>query len=252
MRNLQQSILIRTPEGVSFPLLLASPMSRFLAVFIDILCVQFVMSVLQMAVQLMGIISTDLAYALYAILSFIVQLAYPIVLEWYWKGQTVGKRILRLQVMDTQGLKLQFSQVAVRNLLRLIDMLPMFYMVGGLTVLLSSKRQRLGDMAGNTIVVRHPKIVEPDIDQVIPDKYNSFRECAQYCAQLKRNSTPREAGIALQAIMRREDFDPEERLQLFATLRSHFEKKARLPQEITDGLSDEKYLRNVVDILFRI
>jgi len=252
MNNMQQSMLIRTPEGVAFPLLLASPMSRFLAVFIDILCVQFILSVMQAVVLLLGIISIDLANALYAIATFLVQLSYPIVLEWYWKGQTIGKRALRLQVMDAQGLKLQFSQVAVRNILRVVDMMPVFYMVGGLSALLTPKRQRLGDIAGNTIVIRHPKITEPDIDQVLPDKYNSFRQFPQYCAQLKRNTTPREAGVALQSLMRREDFDPEERLKLFASLRSHFEIKAKFPQEVTDGLSDEKYIRNVVDILFRI
>ena len=245
-------MLIRTPEGVAFPLLLASPMSRFLAVFIDIICVQFILSVMQTIVLLIGIISLDLANALYVIATFVVQFSYPIVFEWFWKGQTVGKRLLKLQVMDTQGLKLQFSQVAVRNILRIIDMAPVFYMVGGLSALLTPKRQRLGDIAGNTIVIRHPKITEPDLDQVLPDKYNSFRQHQQFCAQLKRNSTPREAGVALQSIMRREDLDPEERLKLFAKIRNHFEKKAKFPQEVTDGLSDEKYIRNVVDVLFRI
>ncbi len=89
---------------------------------------------------------------------FVVQVGYGIACEWLWRGQTVGKRLLRLRVMDAQGLHLQFSQVALRNLLRFVDSLPAFYLVGGLVSLLNSRAQRLGDFVANTIVIRASKI----------------------------------------------------------------------------------------------
>jgi hypothetical protein len=45
-------------------------------------------------------------------------------MEWRWRGQTIGKRVLRLRVVDAQGLRLHFTQVVLRNLLRFVDMLP--------------------------------------------------------------------------------------------------------------------------------
>src|SRR5262249_58768067 len=74
--------------------------------------------------------------------------------EWYWRGQTVGKRMLRLRVVDRQGLRLQPSQIITRNLLRFVDGLPAFYMLGGLTSLLNrqigraSCRERVENSVG--------------------------------------------------------------------------------------------------------
>ena len=78
--------------------------------------------------------------------------------EWYWRGQTVGKRVLKLRVMDEQALRLEFSQIVVRNLLRFVDFLPGLYLVGGTACVLSRRFQRLGDLAANTIVVRNPEV----------------------------------------------------------------------------------------------
>ena len=68
---------------------------------------------------------------------FVISVAYAIVLEWRWRGQTIGKRLLGLRVMDVHGLRLQLPQIALRNLLRLVDMLPLFYLVGGLACVFS-------------------------------------------------------------------------------------------------------------------
>ena len=52
---------------------------------------------------------------------FVMSIGYAIVLEWRWRGQTIGKRLLGLRVMDVQGLRLQSAQIALRNLLRVVD-----------------------------------------------------------------------------------------------------------------------------------
>ena len=78
--------------------------------------------------------------------------------EWRWRGQTIGKRLLRLRVVDAEGMRLQFNQIVTRNLLRFVDSLPAFYFVGGLACWLSPKCQRLGDIAANTIVIRNPRV----------------------------------------------------------------------------------------------
>ena len=86
--------------------------------------------------------------------------------------------------MDEQGLRLKFSQVVIRNLLRPVDGLPLAYLLGGLACLISKRAQRLGDLAAGTIVVRHPTIFQPDLDQLMAGKYNSFRDYPHLEARL--------------------------------------------------------------------
>jgi len=234
-----------------FPLVLASPVERFLALVLDGFCIGILTSVLGAVLGLVGILSAELAGAFVILARFVIPLGYAIAFEWLWRGQTVGKRLLRLQVMDEQGLRLHFSQIVVRNLLRAVDSLPMFYLVGGIAATVGSRGQRVGDIAANTIVIRHPRTKEPDLDQVLPGKYNSFRDYPTVAARLRQNTSPGEAGIALRAIERREALDPDARVRLFSRLRQHAESLADFPPEATDGLSDEQYVRNVVDVLFR-
>jgi uncharacterized RDD family membrane protein YckC len=251
MTERQKVLMIQTPEGIVFPLQIASPVSRFLALVIDQICIYILSGILSTLLGLVGILNWDLAAAFAMLASAIVSIGYPILLEWRWRGQTIGKRAMHLQVMDEQGLRLEFSQIVIRNLLRVVDALPAFYLVGGIASFLNSRGQRLGDMAANTIVIRHPIVAEPDFDQILPGKYNSFREYPHLTARLRQNLSPREAGIALQALMRRDMLEDQARLKLFAELRLHMEEIVRFPPEITDGISDEQYVRNAVDVVFR-
>ena len=247
----ERTVLIQTPEGIVFPLAVATPIVRFLALAIDVACVAAASSIVSTVFSLVGVLSLDVAVAGGMLGSAAIAIGYPMASEWLWRGQTLGKRLLRLQVMDEQGLRLQFSQVAIRNLLRAVDVLPGFYLVGGAAAVLSRHGQRLGDMAANTIVVRHPATVAPDFDQILPGKFNSLRAYPLLAARLRQRVSPREAGLALDALMRRDGFEAAARLALFAALRQHLEEKVRFPPEATDGLSDEQYVRNATDILFR-
>src|SRR5262249_60467600 len=112
--------------------------------------------------QALGAASADFAAAVRVLLFFVITVGYGIASEWYWRGQTVGKRLLRLRVVDRQGLRLQPSQIVTRNLLRFADGLPAFYLLGGLTSLLNRHGQRLGDIAANTVVGRTAELRQPD------------------------------------------------------------------------------------------
>jgi uncharacterized RDD family membrane protein YckC len=242
---------IRTPEGIEFSLLLAGPITRFLARAIDLAAIITLVTILNMVFAILGIFSRDLAMAANIIGFFIISIGYGILTEWYWQGQTLGKRLLRLRVMDEQGLRLQLSQIIIRNLLRFIDSLPALYLVGGVACLLNKRAQRLGDFAANTIVVWSPRIAEPDLNQLLESKYNSFREYPHLEARLRQYVTPIEAQIAVESIVRRNDLDPGARIELFRELSGHFKSIVSFPQEATDGISDEQYVRNVVEALFR-
>jgi len=242
-------LTITTPEGIEFSLQLAGPVTRFLAWSVDLLVILAANKLLNVMFGLLGIISRDFATATTFIGFFLVSIGYGIVMEWYWQGQTLGKRLLRLRVSDVSGMRLQFSQIVIRNLLRFVDALPAFYLVGGLACLLNRRAQRLGDFAGNTVVVWTPRINEPDLDQLLKGKYNSFRKHPHLEARLRQRLSPQEAQIAIQALVRRDEFDPQARIELFQTLVSHFKTLVTFPQETTDGISDEQYVRNIVEAL---
>ena len=247
----KDKLIIKTPEGIQFSYQLAGPISRFMSWIIDMASIAAIGSILNGILGIFGIISHDIAMAASVLAYFVVSIGYGIATEWYWRGQTIGKRLLRLRVMDVNGLRLQFSQVVVRNLLRFIDMQPAFYVVGGLACLISRRGQRLGDLAANTTVVWNPRVTAPDLDQLLGGKYNSFDQYPHLAARLRQRVSPQEAGIALRSLLRRDTLDPQARVALYQTVVDHFKTIVSFPTEATEGLSDEQYVRNLVDILFR-
>jgi len=100
-------------------------------------------------------------------------------------------------------------------------------------------------------VIRSPRVTEPDLDQLLAGKYNSLRQYPHLAGRLRQNVSAGEAAIALQALLRRDEFDLSDRVELFANLAEHFRAKVEFPAEATDGVADEQYLRNVVDVIYR-
>jgi uncharacterized RDD family membrane protein YckC len=242
---------IVTPEGVSFDLPLAGPASRFLAWLVDALMIMAMGVFLMQTLGAFAGISKDLVTALTAILYFFISISYGILAEWFWRGQTVGKRLLKLRVVDASGLRLRFSQVVIRNLLRVVDALPLAYLVGGTACLVTRHCQRLGDLVAGTIVTRRLTHSEPDWDQLGGGKFNSLRDYPHLGARLRQRVTPAEAGLALQALLRREEMLPQARIELFEELAAHFKALVAFPVEAVEGIAAEQYVRNVVDLIFR-
>lgn len=244
------SLKIQTPEGIEFALPLAGPVSRLLALVIDVLVVLTCGNLLQKILAPLGFFGADFSQAIMVVAYFVISLAYMGVAEWLWRGQTVGKRLLRLRVVDAAGLRLEPSQVVVRNLMRFIDGLPVLYLVGGITCVVSRHRQRLGDLAAGTAVIRAPNVARPDLDQLLGSKYNSLAEIRHLAARLRQKVRPEVGAIALEALLRRDEIEPEARLPLFADLAKYFQGVVEYPPEVTEQLSDEHYVRNVVEVLF--
>lgn len=246
-----KALTIRTPEGIEFSMPLAGPISRFLALVVDMLSISVALKTLSIAFHVLSAIQRELGLSLQLLAAFVVGIGYAILLEWVWRGQTLGKKLLRLRVIDEQGLRVRFSQIVVRNLLRPVDILPLFYMVGGLFCMLHGHGQRLGDIAAGTVVVRVPGVSKPNLEKLSGDKFNSLRQYPHLTLRLLRTTPPEDAFLALRALLRREELDPPARVALFRELAAHFKTLVPFPQEVLDGLTDERYVRNVVDVLFR-
>jgi len=91
--------------------------------------------------------------ALAGVIGLVISFGYFIYLEGTY-GQTLGKMALDLVVVTEDGGDVDYGPAAIRTLLRLVDVLPVFYLVGFILMLVTDRKQRLGDIAADTVVVR--------------------------------------------------------------------------------------------------
>lgn len=155
----EDRISVATPEGVTLEATLAGVGSRFTAGIID---QALRWSVLAALVLLLAVLQEDFGgegfsgAGVVAIVVgiFFVQFGYDVLFETLASGRTPGKRWTGLRVVKMGGTPVGFLASALRNILRIVDSLPGFYLVGILFVLFTRNNQRLGDLAAGTIVVR--------------------------------------------------------------------------------------------------
>ncbi|HWI51652.1 MAG TPA: RDD family protein [Symbiobacteriaceae bacterium] len=168
---MSETFRVDTPESVDLALEPAGLGTRFLAILIDAL-IQWGAALLILFLVLPLSIFNEARYfsssgwlgghdTISGILMTILLLSvgflfflYKLLLEAFWNGQTVGKRAVGIRVIKANGLPVDFLQVVIRNLLRVVDYLPMQYLVGSVAIIASKRGQRLGDMVAGTVVVR--------------------------------------------------------------------------------------------------
>src|SRR3989441_2718294 len=195
---------VETPDHVVLRYDLAGAGNRGFAAVIDFTVASLIVFA---ALMLLSFVSSETGDEIYILggVEVIVTLsliwAYFILLEWLWNGQTIGKRAFKLRVINEDGSPAQFTAVLIRNLLRLVDFLPAFYGVGVLSIVLTPKSQRLGDLAAGTYVVRAPR---PQVDwfalrTVTPLGAGAFAETRRMpgeAQRLVREFVAREAKLA--------------------------------------------------------
>ncbi len=154
--GVQETLRIATPEGVSLELSLAGLGSRFVALLAD----TFLQGV-ALALLIVALVVADadgFAFgAVVALATFALLFVYPVAFELGAGGRTPGKRWSSLRVVCDDGSPLTFHSSALRNVLRLVDILPGLYLVGAVAIFATRANQRLGDLAAGTLVVREPR-----------------------------------------------------------------------------------------------
>ncbi|MFC4551749.1 MULTISPECIES: RDD family protein [Halorussus] len=129
---------------------------RFEALLIDALLVSVVVGILGYVAGLLlvggtvgALGGTLLALQFGAPLGLV---AYQAAFEGYY-GQTIGKHYRGIVVVKADGSHITWGAAAVRNVLRFVDALPLFYLVGIVAASVTDGNQRVGDIAGDTVVV---------------------------------------------------------------------------------------------------
>jgi uncharacterized RDD family membrane protein YckC len=168
---------VRTAEGVELRMPIAGPAPRMLAYAIDWCLLWVAIMLFFITVLLLVPTVADWAGNLIpswtatnlpreperALLPFIIvfiiveyfgELLYFVFWETVTGGSSPGKRLVGLRVVKLDGLEVDLRASSIRNLLRAADVLPSSYLVGLTSMLISSRSQRLGDLAAGTLVVR--------------------------------------------------------------------------------------------------
>ena len=178
-RGFSDQLNIDTPEQVELHYSVAGIGSRFVAVLVDHLIQLgvFIVEVLLIVWAAHSVPDSvknqplDTAgkwfIAILIFLNFVFFVGYFTLFEAYWKGQTPGKRVMKLRVIKDSGRQITFFEALARNLIRFVEWaVPGAYLTAVITMLCNKKNKRLGDFAAGTLVVHErledqPLLVRP-------------------------------------------------------------------------------------------
>lgn len=229
----EETLIIETPERVQLEFALASIGNRFLAVAIDHFIQYF--GIFIIAWLLMSLARGSAAVsepeqffsdmpkwtlAILIIVVFLIFAGYFIFFEWFWNGQTPGKRLMKLRVIREDGRPVTLWEAVARNLLRICDAVPGFvlpvYSVGLITIFLSGRDQRIGDIFAGTVVVREradeaPTFSETFSNPISDSAFTRVQKVTQFQAEIGR-ITEREIEVVEAFLRRRWDFTDRQRL----------------------------------------
>lgn len=229
-RPIDATIDIVTPENISFQYRVAGPYRRLPAFAIDLLLrfgVWFAFIFAFSMIGIMRLIDGALAIVVLLLLLFVMEWLYGGLLETFWNGQTVGKRVMGIRVLSTDGQPINGLQAVLRNILRFADMMPLIplaalsdepsaiaiptFVIGLVVPLLNSRFQRLGDLVCGTMVVIEEKsflldaaqLEDPRVAQLAAELPPAFtvtqtmaRALASYVDRRQLFSPPRRREIA--------------------------------------------------------
>jgi uncharacterized RDD family membrane protein YckC len=210
---LDLSVQISTPENIRFEYRLAGPFRRLPAFILDFVLRLTTITIIVMGFTCSGIAGmlpfSGAAFAFLLLISlFLLEWFYGLLFEVFWNGQTPGKKLLGLRAISIDGRPINAVQATIRNFLRLADFFPFvplncifadlpgwvpIFTVGIASMALTSRMQRLGDIAAGTMVVvdektwftRHAKIDDPlaaQLSEHIPPNFVMSRSLAQTIA----------------------------------------------------------------------
>src|SRR5690348_15344953 len=171
-------------------MVLAGLGSRFLARMLDTV-IQFLI-IIALAFGIAAFEGSGIALAIGLVLIFLVVFAYDVAFEVLNNGRTIGKVAAGIRVVGESGEPVRFLASAIRNIVRIVDFLPVFYLVGTISIVSTQHDQRLGDLAAGTVVVRDrfpglaqlpaPITVTPaavatwDVSAIRPDEVQAIRQ----------------------------------------------------------------------------
>jgi uncharacterized RDD family membrane protein YckC len=190
---------VEIPGGIELDAQVVGPVARFLAFFIDMIIRALLLLVLSLAMIPFGRVGEGFLF----IALFLVEWFYPVLFEVFRHGQTPGKKMLRIAVVNDDLTPVSFGASLVRNLLRVADFLPFMYLFGLVAMVSNTRFQRLGDLAAGTLVISVRESIRPtpvyDIKPLAPVTILNRNEQTAMVDFLQRSSQlsePRKLELA--------------------------------------------------------
>ncbi len=191
--------------------------------------------------------------ALATIGNFLLIFGYFVFFETLWSGQTPGKRWMGLRVICDDGRPVTFFQAMVRNLIRLVDIMPVAavapsYFVGILSIFISAKNRRLGDLAAGTVVVRERRWETPILEkwyqaiQLAKGKAETI--ASDHASNRGQRISPSSFDLVTTFLSRRDQLEPAIRAHWAERIRQKIEAEMG-ESEWSRDLTAEKYLETL-------
>ena len=237
-----QAIVVHSPEHVAIHLVAAGFGRRFVAFLVDLGIIAGATAALHTLVQpLPGALATLLTTTG----GFLIMWGYHVLFEVRHGGQSLGKRLLSLRVVDGRGLPIDVRQSLIRNVVRALDMLPLGG-IGMASCLLDRHRRRLGDLVADTLVVEERQPPAPDLAALQARRQNSL-DTPRLRRQVTHRVSLEEREFLLALVMRSERLDEKARFDLFESVGDHYRRRLGIDQE---RLSGENLVRGLVALCF--
>lgn len=193
-------LTLETPEGTDLSLHPAGFWIRCLAYALD-WAVRFAVV---FGLWLLAIfLYSGIAGAVFLIGLFALEWFYPVYFEVWQGGQTIGKKVMKIKVINDDGTPVGFAAALIRNLLRVVDLLPACYATGVIASLCNRRFKRVGDLAAGTLVVysnpvRPPPALEAVGSRPVPEGLSTDEQRSLLAfAQRSRSMSPaRQAELA--------------------------------------------------------
>jgi len=251
----QDRLHIITPEGVAFSYEVAGIGSRFAAMVVDTLLQGGLLMLLTLGGGgVLNLLNTSFPALARAspwamggmiLAAFLVVWGYFPFFEILWNGQTPGKRVMGLRVLRENGTPIGVWEALLRNLLRLVDLLPLLppYGVGMTVMFLSPWAKRLGDYAAGTVVVREVRYRLEDAPTPLEGGEVSTQADLPLPPDAFRRLRPEEVEMVRLFLKRRDQLTPEARAQLAHRLALSLQERLALPSLL--GVSEEALLERL-------
>ena len=235
---------VLTPDGSLVDVNPAGLGARFIALMLDTTLVMGGVGLLGGLTRL--VLPFGIDFAIMAFLDLFASMAYFCYCEMRMAGQTPGKKLLGLRVVDAQARKLVLAQSVVRNVARTLDFLPVFYGFGGMVALTDRMGRRLGDLAAGTVVVQERRGMSAPTFEVKP-----WSETSLTRADVRRRALARltleEREFVFNVMDRQAGISAAARFDLFEETARHYRRRLQLPD--VEGLSSENLIRIVAAAL---
>lgn len=140
------------------------------------------------------------AYIVFMPAGLIYALYHP-VLEILMRGRTPGKNMTGIRIATTDGRTPGTGALLVRNIFRLVDSLPMFYMLGLILTMTTARKVRLGDIAAGTVLVYEDRISQ-----------SALSEAAELA--MRSGMSPRDQSLLLEILDRWHSLDRDSRISI--------------------------------------